>query len=179
MPTVDIPDKICSHCGGITYRVQYHGKYTSHICILKVKEYRNSYNKLNRQKILQDHKKRHLLSERHIKAVKRRQDLQETKYKTCKTCNKIKSVSKFRKVSKYVYDYQCNSCRNKKKFIRDCTNLKDVYIKACLKWGTDLSSKDIPQELIEIKRKQLILTRKIKNNGKNQSSDNNHKDCNN
>lgn len=64
--------------------------------------------------------------------------------------------------------------------IRKCENLYDSYItNQLVKRSKGLSVKDIPPELIELKRKQLILTRQIKNNDKDQSSDNNHKDSNN
>jgi hypothetical protein len=64
--------------------------------------------------------------------------------------------------------------------IRKSENLYDSYVvNQLVKNKTGLSVKDVPPELIELKRKQLILTRKIKNNAKNQSSDNNHQDSNN
>jgi hypothetical protein len=44
-------------------------------------------------------------------------------------------------------------------------NLTDYYIKHLITNKNELSSKDIPQELIELKCKQLLLKRKIKNNG--------------
>ena len=58
--------------------------------------------------------------------------------------------------------------------------IKGNYItNQLVKRSKGLSVKDVPQELIELKRKQLTLTRQIKKNGKDQSSDNNHKDSNN
>lgn len=44
-------------------------------------------------------------------------------------------------------------------------DLKDGYIKKKLVRNTNLSHKDIPQHLIELKRTQLKLKRKIKENG--------------
>jgi hypothetical protein len=166
MPTVDIPDKICPHCGGITYKVQQQGKYTSRMCIVKFKESKKRTNQLYREKNLEYNKKRYRQSEVALKVIQKRKRLSEVKTKVCKTCKETKSLARFKKSSKYAYDNECIACKNKRKFNRDCTNLKDVYIKAAIKWGTNLSSKDIPQNLIELKRKQLLLTRQIKNNGK-------------
>jgi len=48
---------------------------------------------------------------------------------------------------------------------KSTTELNDYYVKKLIKQDTILNSKDIPQKLIELKRKQLLLTRKSKQNG--------------
>lgn len=53
----------------------------------------------------------------------------------------------------------------------------DMYVKSLLtksKRKSTLKFSDIPDELVELKRKQLLLIRQLKNNGKDQDSDNNH-----
>ena len=56
---------------------------------------------------------------------------------------------------------------------RSKNNLTDNYIKRTLldRHGGILRYSDISQEAISLKRKQILLTRKIKNNGKDQNSD--------
>jgi hypothetical protein len=108
MPTIDIPDKICPHCGGIRWYTFKQGKYTRYSCSLRRKETLINFHKLNPEK---------------YKVYKRKSDRQ-------------KSV-----------------------------RLTNSYIKEIIIEYTGLSFKDIPQELVELKRKQMLLKRKIKNNG--------------
>jgi hypothetical protein len=63
---------------------------------------------------------------------------------------------KFRKICSKMYKKHVDNLSNK--------YLKDL-ISDCGRSG--LKPKEIPQWLIEMKRKQLLLTRQIKNNGKN------------
>lgn len=51
-------------------------------------------------------------------------------------------------------------CHYLRKEIRD--KLGDSYIKDKLTRGSSLRSEDIPQELVELKRQQMILTRTIR-----------------
>jgi hypothetical protein len=110
MPTVDIPDKICPHCGGTRW-------YT----------------------FIQDGKLKKT-------CYKRKQDYLLQFYKD----NPGKHLS-----------YRRKSFKEKSK------KLTTSYIKELIVQFTDLSFDDIPQELVELKRKQLLLKRQIKNNGKN------------
>lgn len=90
---------------------------------------------------------------------------------TCRKC-KINNASKFRKKNpekikiynkKYKYD-------NKEKIAlsslersrRHRKNLQDCYIRAKLSKYSHLSCKDIPQELVELKRVQLQIRRHLK-----------------
>ena len=58
---------------------------------------------------------------------------------------------------------------NLKRYYRNKETLNDLYIKQLLIKNNNLSMKEVPQELIDLKRKELILKNKI--NGKiNQSS---------
>jgi hypothetical protein len=110
MPTIDIPDKICTHCGGTMWYTFKQGKYIKYYCFLKKEENLINFYKLNPEK--------------------------RKVYK--KKCDRQKSV-----------------------------RLTNTYLKELIIQYTDLSFNDIPQELIEIKRKQLLLIRQIKNNVKN------------
>ena len=36
MPTIDIPDKICPHCGGTSWKIEYRKKAISLQCVYSV-----------------------------------------------------------------------------------------------------------------------------------------------
>jgi hypothetical protein len=125
MPTIDIPDKICFHCGGTKW-YQYPARNKLY--------YRCFYKRKDTNQI---HKEKHRIKTGKEIAYKRRVD---------------------RKINNNYFIQQ-------EKKVRD--TLPDHYVKNILsRKHTGLKSKDIPQDLIELKRKQLTLTRKIKNNGK-------------
>lgn len=115
MPTIDIPDKICPHCGGTKWYAFKQNKYTKYNCSLKKKENLLNYHKLNPEK---------------SKIYKRK--------------------------------------TNRKK----CIRLTNSYIKELIIQNTNLSFNDVPQELVEIKRNQLLLKHKIKNNDKEEQHSN-------
>jgi len=130
MPTIDIPDKICPHCGGTKWKIEY--------------EQRPSYIR-----------KRYRCSKKADERSKRWRLNNPEKYKEiCKNKVVCFTSDSYRKkqLEKYYYN-------------RD--NLTDRHIKHLIAHKNELSQSDIPQELIEIKRKELLLIRKIKNNGKN------------
>lgn len=162
MAVIDIPDKICSHCGGNKWRVQIQGKYTSYFCYLKEAEYRKIYRKTNSFKINEDLKSRYKKSERYILSQERKAAYLNTINKVCKECNKVTSIDKFKKLSKYSSDAVCNSCKNKKLRIKQQNELRDCYVKRCIKQNLHLNNSDIPQDLVELKRKQLILIRQLR-----------------
>lgn len=140
MPTIDIPDKICKHCGGTKW---YFSNVKSHIlyCFLLRKEtVKASYEK---------HK-----SDPYIIASKK------ARLRKWKDNNR-------EHIRAYEIDYNKKSnvkleCRRRsaKKMI---DNLEDQYIKSLLiaKSPVKLSKKDIPQKLIELERSQLLLKRKL------------------
>ena len=64
--------------------------------------------------------------------------------------------------NKDLEHYNQLSKKNKRKII---DTLSSGYITDLLTKRNLLKAKDVPQDLVELKRKQLILTRKIKNNG--------------
>jgi hypothetical protein len=88
-------------------------------------------------------------------------------YKKCNKCFHVLTVDRFS-----VESHQCKKCtkgandeiryiNRRKVFERDFDNLTNNYIKSILVRRTGLSYKDIPQELIEIKRKEVQLKRKL------------------
>lgn len=106
MPTINIPDKICPHCGGTRWYKFLQNGYSKYYCKKKKDIYLKDWHNENP--------------------------------------NKHKSYRK---------PFGINKSRK----------LTDTYLKELLIQYTNLSFKDIPKKLIETKRKQLLLTRQIKN----------------
>ena len=126
MPTIDIPDKICSHCGGTGWKIEYEKRpywiRTRYRCVKQAQERRDRW-KLNNPE--------------------RAKELDK---------NRDRKNDSYRK-------YQL------KRYHRDKDNLTDRYIKHLIAHQNELSQSDIPKELIELKRKQLLLIKQTKNNG--------------
>jgi hypothetical protein len=141
MPTIDIPDKICSHCGGIRWRIE---KYTT----------------LKKGVVT-----RYRCSVEHSERTKRYYNLH---IDVCRERNRIKQLelNKTPKMRNY------HKLRTK----HAVDNLTDNYVRKVIYLSMnrldngDIKYKEIPKELVEIKRKQLLLTRQIKNNGKDKNS---------
>lgn len=139
MPTIDIPGKICTHCGGIRWRVENKklaaGNQTIvYRCAVRAIE-RSTRWKLNNPDNVREH---------NIKNCKNRRD--KGYYKTPKEQERSRLIAKKERDTlsdNYVY-----------RMIFSDPEMKDI------------NRADIPKELLETKRKQLLLIRKIKNNGK-------------
>jgi hypothetical protein len=163
MPTIDIPDKICSHCGGTKW---YHRIY-SRVSKVTGKPYecyecRNCNIKHSKNWALNNINK--------LKEIKKKSYL---KYKDndLKRKRNAENAKRYRKCVKDTPEYKERIKKYSVKSFQILKNsLSDRYIKDKLIYESGqkvLDRNDIPQELIEIKRKQLLLTRQIKNNVKN------------
>ena len=169
MPTIDIPEKICSHCGGTKWILRTSGKID---CCLHVRR---------------DAQKRHYDKVKNTDEFKKKQNMYSlNRYHRCKTdASFVEKRKSYRKPETSKKSYQKNkqsillkqkeyqgrlSVREK---IRDnskkrCENLTDGYIIYTLTSNLkraeriNITTKYIPQDLIELKRKQLLLIRKIK-----------------
>lgn len=141
MATIDIPGKICSHCGGIRWRTEYkrltsdpNQKVLVYRCAVNAIERSNKW-KLNHPEATREH---------NITSCRNRRANGYYKTPKEKERNRLRSVKEAAELcDNYIY-----------KTIFACPDLKDV------------SRSDIPKEVIEIKRKQLLLTRQINNYGK-------------
>jgi hypothetical protein len=151
MPTVTIPDKICPHCGGNKWMMYTHKhvtkdgqlkEYTLYDCYTRRKEYK----KTNRNKYIQ-------------KASKASKELSKKYYQ--KNIEKIKIYRKeYRENNKEkVKEINRKSCK------KHILNLPDSYIKLKIIRNSCLKPQDIPQELVELKRQSMLLTRQTRNNG--------------
>lgn len=166
MPTVDIPDKICPHCGGTKW---YYAPKKNQTCKKLIDERWNNWRNSN---IEYFRKKRR---EYYHTKVDKTEHYKRNKENALKNPDKIRQY----KVKYYTSEKGKNNLKQyrilnaekvkqwkKGQKIKSIETISDSYIKELIIQNTELSFKDVPQELIEIKRKQLSLKRKIKNNGK-------------
>jgi hypothetical protein len=160
MPTVDIPDKICPHCGGtkwfLVYQKYKDKVYTIYNCRTKRDESNKKWNSENREA-------RNLIHKRSKDKVKHTEDYIKKNRKRASVYyqnnpDKVKTNSKNARL-KNPDKYNQYVKLAKKRYVKD---LSDIYIKELICYKTEISRKNIPQELIEIKRKQLLLKRKLK-----------------
>ena len=156
MPAINIPDKICPHCGDTKwYKFNVKTKSSISIVYRCVKRVLDTNKKSNRDSLSA---KRALDKYRKTDKFKLVQDAYYAS-------NKEKIIERnkdWRSKNKTRYNESVNI--SKKVYI---DNLTDYYIKELLtKRQPELGYSDIPQELVDLKRKQLLLTRQIKNNGK-------------
>jgi hypothetical protein len=150
MPTVTIPDKICSHCGGnkwfLSYSKYKNKVYENYTCTIIRSEKRKLIDKKSRDKVkhTEDYK------------IKNKERVQRWYLlNTERSKNNVKKAiinnpDKYRNIQR----------RNRQKY-KDTLNAN--YLKDLICSKTTLSFSDIPQELIELKRKQILLTRQIRN----------------
>lgn len=135
MATIDIPGKICPHCGGIRWRTEYKklvkgNKVLIYRCAVRAIERSNKWKAKHPDNV----------REHNIKSCKRRRDAGYFKTPKERERSRIRSV-------------------------REATELCNNYIYKTILASPDLKGitrSNIPQEMIEIKRKQLLLTRQIK-----------------
>jgi hypothetical protein len=161
MPTIDIPDKICPHCGGTKY---YHRVYKRISKITgrnyEFHECRNCNNKGSRNWAINNESK-----------VKKNKEKCYLKYKEdpLKKKKRAQNAKNYRQTIKDSPEHKEKIKKYCKKAFQILKNsLSDRYIKdrLVIEAGKKVIERhEIPQELIELKRKQLLLKRKIKNNG--------------
>jgi hypothetical protein len=177
MPTIDIPDKICPHCGGTRWYFTKRG----YLCYLRNYEQNKRRYIKNREQCLLNRKQWAEENKEKVKVHKKKcYEKNKQKYflLTKKWNEKHKNKRKLYEVISRERNKESRQIYTKKRveLLPDGYVINQIIRK---KYRDCLKSSDIPQDLIELKRKQLTLTRQIKNNGKDQSSDNNHKDNNN
>jgi len=152
MPTIDIPDKICSHCGGTLW-------YNSNtrptlICILYKREQEKKLRTNNIESYRETRKKNY-----HSKLDKTSYYEYNKKYRLKHPDKVIGWYAKYNSSEKFRLTIK----RNKK---NQKIDLQNCYVKWLLTKNNDLLfAKDINLELVDLKRKQLLLKRKSKQNG--------------
>jgi hypothetical protein len=151
MPTIDIPDKICLHCGGTKwYKFNIKTKSSTTIvykCVKRVLDINKKSNSgsISAKKALDKYRK-----------TDRFKLVQNTYYASNKE-RILERTKDWRSKNKTRYNESVNI--SKKVYI---DNLTDYYIKELLtKRQPELNYSDIPQELIDAKRAQILLLRQI------------------
>ena len=144
MPTIDIQDKICPHCGGIKWKIEHRKKPTKADSDKKLIRYRCA-------------KKGHERTERW--RDKNPEKVKEMEHRKTKKLSEMG----FYKTPEMMEYYR-------KKSNRESDTLANNFIYRMILNSSNMDGikrSDIPQWLIEIKREQLLLTRQLRNNGKN------------
>jgi hypothetical protein len=161
MPTVDIPDKICPKCDGTKY---YHRIYKK-VSVITGKNYEHYECRNCNMEMSKNYAFHNVIKIREIKKTC------YLKYKHDPVRKKIRNenAKKSRELRKDDEEYKERIKNYAIKSFQILKNsLSDRYIKDRLIYESNikiLDRNEIPQDLIELKRKQLLLTRKIKNNG--------------
>ena len=160
MPTIDIPDRICSHCGGSKWYATKHtnGKFHIRTCFNKLVERRKAWRATEKGK---------LITNSYFKTEKGK--AQREKYTKKESTKKLRAKLA---LNKYYRDKANNpeKLKEKKRISsqKERDNLTNCVIKRYIaKKGTFINYSDVTPELVELKRKQLLLKRKLKQNGKN------------
>ena len=161
MPTVIIPEKICSHCGGNKW-YQHGNRYW---CYIRRNEKEKALRK-NRDKEKYNNFRRLTNSYKEI-LLKEKEKRKE--YRKLNPIIKKTPLTTAQRSAKYYLNIKDNPkykiknvSRANKHFERNKEELNDKYIKSILCSGYELSFIDIPQDLIDLKRKQLLLTRQLR-----------------
>lgn len=139
MPKINLPDKVCSHCGGtLWYYKPSSSNYLT--CFEKRRE---------------DHKKEYEMKKNDPVQI----DKKKIWMKNWRN-NNSEHVRKY-KLSYDKTDKGRSAKRKRSHYAID--QLRDCYIKSILLANSPvkLSKEDIPQELVEIERKNLILKREM------------------
>lgn len=133
MATIDIPDKICPHCGGTKWKTEYRKKPT----------------KADPDKTLI----------RYRCAIRGKERLDRWAENNP---DRWKSYPKRNKPAGY-YKTPERREQGRLKTKRESDNLEDNFIKRMIMGNLkDISRSEIPQKLIGIKRTQLLLSRQLK-----------------
>jgi hypothetical protein len=191
MPTLIIPEKICSHCGGNKW--YFAPKNKTYECFIKVSERKMKWQNDNHDRYIRLAKeRRHKLrelnplqprskmsdDERRAKQreYKKKKYLEDPIYRE-QTYNRAKEYYQLHIEEKKQYNKQygiknADTIREVQRIganrLRD--KLANSYLKFLIIQGTDISQKDVPQDLVELKRKQILLTRQIRNHEENKDS---------
>jgi DNA-binding PadR family transcriptional regulator len=149
MPTVIIPDKICSHCGGTEW--YYYENKNSYSCRNEQKEKRKVYASTPKGKAI-------------LKAARDRYLLKNKQY--CKDYYE-KNKEKF-KLNSYNYrktergKEALKRAKNKQsENLTDYYIVNNYYINVYVTEGIRINRKDITQEQIEILRNKIKLEREL------------------
>jgi len=164
--------KKCSKCGEVKAVSEfYKDKYSKDGVRSSCKECKKQYYKANNEKILGQKKQHYKANKKKIK--KYNKQYQQANKEKIKEHRKQYYQANKEQIKEYNKQYyQANNeqiIEQKKQYDQDNINkLGDTYIKDIIRKQTNgmLKASDMPEELIELKRNNIILKRKIKDNAK-------------
>ena len=161
MATLIIPDKICSHCGGNNWIVWDIKRKdfisTNYRCVLKDKEAQKKWRENNYEKYRYSIK---VSREKNIHKYLEKEKILKRNYYLKNKDIFIKQAAEWQKNNIELSKKSARKCR-----MKSCVNLGDTYVKLMVcHHDKFIKYSDVTPELIELKRKQLILTRIIRNN---------------
>jgi predicted metalloprotease len=166
MPTVIIPDKICSHCGGNKWSMKKAKNGNLHIrtCFNKLSENRKAWRASEKGKLF-------------INTYFKTEAGKKHREKYCSKDSTRKLRARLA-VNQYAKDKANNpeKVRENKRISskKSVERLVDSVIKRYIaREYNDINYSDVPQDLIELKRKQLLLIRQIKNHESKKENINN------
>lgn len=150
MPTIDIPDKICPHCGGIRWSVRYHKKSknnTRYTCVVKISEVDKKY-QIKRLEIIRNSQE----------LIEKRRQRYNNYYQNNK--EKVKSSQK-----KYIQSEKGKKKRravDKKQDVKKRKNLANVYVRKALKHHFKIPVECITDDIMNKYRIYLTSKRQLK-----------------
>jgi len=161
MPTINIPDKICPHCGDT--RWYYLAKRNIYTCRKLIDERNNKWIKSNI-----DHFREKKREYYHTK-VDKAENYRKARERFLKDPDKVRKYERIEKVKEKRKQYRILNAEKVRKWTKEHKTrgrktLSNLYLKQIIIQHTDLVFKDVPQDLVEMKRNQILLKRKIKNN---------------
>ena len=138
MPTIDIPDKICSHCGGTLWYFRQ-SKSNIYTCYIKRTESSKKLYEKNKNVIEVIEKKKIWM-------------------KNWRASNK-EHVKEYKK----IYDKKTGLESKRRRSRNASIKLTDYYIRNIINsnLSLSLSKDDIPKDLIDLQRKTLLIKRRI------------------
>ena len=160
MATVIIPDKICIQCNLPKSIYSFYSLKgpLSELCKIC---YNRNYYKKNKEELL----KKHSLKYANLSKEEKAKKIQYVTTWKKDNPDKLKIYNKRTHIRRYSNSEAWKKCikNTKDHYKKSKENLVDYYIKKLInKTGGGLSHNDIPQELVELKRKEVMLTRTLK-----------------
>ena len=147
MPTIDIPDRICPHCGGTKWKTEYRKKPTKANPEKRTIRYRCAEKSAEREKRWR---------------LNNLDKIQEYCRIRSREKDKERTASGYWKTPKMRESYRIRAKRKSETLPDHFVRNMIVQVNNKAKSNIKLNSSDIPQKLIDIKRKQLLLTRQLK-----------------
>ncbi len=155
MPTLIIPDKICSHCGGTEW--YYYKKKNTYCCRNKQKEEQKAYASTPEGKAkLKAGRDKYRLNNKNNEKQHYKDYYAKNKETYKINSHKYRKTEKGKNALKRAKNKQSEN-------LTDYYIVNTYYINLYVSEGIKINRKDVTQEQIEIQRKKLLLTRQLKN----------------